>query len=133
MLVSALDHVNIRTGNLQAMIDWYTKFLGLKKGPRPEFDIPGAWMYLGDVAIVHLVEVAGDGGAGSEQEVKLEHFALRGNSWPDFKSLLDREGVPYKSYLIDEISILQCNIWDPDQNHIHVDFLVSESAGALAG
>ncbi len=129
MLVSALDHVNIRTGNLQTMIDWYSKYLGLKKGPRPDFNIPGAWMYLEELPIVHLVEVVGDGGAGSEQELKLEHFALRGNSWPEFKALLDRENVPYKTFLIDELNVLQCNIWDPDQNHIHVDFAMSDADG----
>lgn len=130
MTVTALDHVNLRTGNLSAMIEWYTKFLGLKQGPRPDFGFPGAWMYMGDLAIVHLVEVGDAGGAGSEQALKLEHFALRGRSWPELKGLLEREGAPYKLQTIEDFDILQCNIWDPDQNHIHVDFTLSESGEA---
>ncbi|MCR9238555.1 MAG: VOC family protein [Alphaproteobacteria bacterium] len=127
MLVSSLDHVNIRTANLQAMIDWYTKFLGLKNGPRPDFGFPGAWMYLGELPIVHMVAAENGGGAGSEQDLKLEHFAFRGNSWSEFKHLLETNGAPYKLQTIEEVDILQCNIWDPDQNHIHVDFPLSES------
>ncbi len=127
MLVSALDHVNLRTGKLDVMIDWYTKFLGLKNGPRPDFGFPGAWMYMGDLPIVHIVAVEGDGGVGSEQALKLEHFALRGNSWAEFKTLLEAEGVRYELVTIEDFDVLQCNIWDPDQNHIHVDFKLSES------
>lgn len=127
MLVSSLDHVNIRTGKLQTMIDWYTKFLGLKNGPRPDFGFPGAWMYVGDLPVVHMVAAEGNGGAGSEQELKMEHVAFRGVSWPEFKSLLETNSVPYKLQTIAEFDILQCNIWDPDQNHIHVDFSLTES------
>ncbi len=51
------DHVNVRTPNLQGMIDFYTEVLGLRLGPRPPFTFNGAWLYAGDQAVVHLVEV----------------------------------------------------------------------------
>lgn len=127
MILSQLDHVNVRTGNLQLMIEWYTRVLGLKSGARPDFGFPGAWMYLDDKPVVHLIGVDGDGGVGSDHELKLEHFAFRGSSWADFKSVLDSEGATYKLQKIEDFDILQCNIWDPDQNHIHVDFPLSES------
>ena len=57
MRLLAFDHVNVRTANLAAMVDWYDRVLGMKPGKRPNFDFPGAWLYLGDQALVHLVRV----------------------------------------------------------------------------
>ena len=73
MKINKLHHVNIRTNNLNAMIEWYSNILGLTKGKRPDTDFKfnGAWMYLGDTAVVHLVEVAGDARIGSEVDLKL--------------------------------------------------------------
>ena len=62
MQIGNLDHVNVRTSQLDAMIDWYSNILGLRQGDRPNFPFPGAWMYAGDQAVVHLVEVDGDPG-----------------------------------------------------------------------
>ena len=37
---------------------WYRDILGLRTGPRPDFPIPGAWLYAEDTAMVHLVAVS---------------------------------------------------------------------------
>ena len=50
-----LEHVNVRTANLDAMVEWYGRMLGMTSGPRPGFSFPGAWLYAGDHPIVHLV------------------------------------------------------------------------------
>ncbi|MEJ2178651.1 MAG: VOC family protein, partial [Gammaproteobacteria bacterium] len=55
MQIEKLDHVNVRTTQLDAMIDWYTNVLGMRIGDRPDFRFPGAWMYTGEAAPVHLV------------------------------------------------------------------------------
>ena len=55
MQISKLDHVNVRTANLAEMVDWYDRVLGLKSGKRPDFPFPGAWIYIGEQAFLHLV------------------------------------------------------------------------------
>ena len=60
MELGRLDHVNVRTANLENMVSWYGRMLGMKSGDRPNFPFPGAWMYVGDQAVVHLIGVAGD-------------------------------------------------------------------------
>src|SRR5690242_17690871 len=42
MTMAWLDHVNIRTANLEAVSKFYSEILGLRKGPRPPFGFPGA-------------------------------------------------------------------------------------------
>jgi len=120
MPVIAFDHVNIRTANLEAMIAWYVEILGLAPGRRPEFRFPGAWLYFGDQALVHLVGVEAAPKAGGN--ITLEHFALRATGLNDFlKHLMDRD-VRHSIDPVPGIPVVQVNLHDPDGNHIHVDF-----------
>lgn len=116
-----LDHVNIRTANLEAMTHWYTDVLGLTEGWRPPFQFPGAWLYAGDDAIVHIVAV--DAEPGSDPgDLKLEHFAIRGDDLAEMRARLAATGTPAREVEVPGTTILQINIHDPDGNHIHVDF-----------
>ena len=126
MKIGKLDHVNVRTGNLDAMVDWYTSTLGLKTGKRPNFPFPGAWLYAGNQAIVHLVSVDGHPGAGSEVDLKLEHFALSATGRAEFEARLTASDQAFRTVDLQDIGIVQYNIWDPDGNHIHVDFQLGE-------
>jgi len=122
MTITALDHVNLRTTRLDVLTAWYVEILGLEIGARPDFGFPGAWLYAGDVAIVHLIGISGDPGAGSEGGLKLEHFALRATDAARFEARLNARGVTYRTSEIAELGVVAYNIWDPDGNHIHVDF-----------
>jgi len=126
MEIKALDHVNLRTAQLDAMIAWYTDVLGLKQGARPNFASDGAWMYAGDAPFVHLVRVDDAAGVGSEVALKLEHFAFSATGRAAFEARLQEHGTEYRTVPVDSIDIVQFNIWDPDGNHIHVDFAADD-------
>ncbi len=123
MTLTRLDHVNIRTQNLAAMIKWYGEVLGLKSGKRPNFPFNGAWMYLGDQPVVHLVEFKNEDLVGGEANLKLEHFAFSAQGLSEFEAKLERLDISYKRADVTEFNCVQINIWDPDGNHIHVDFV----------
>ncbi len=128
MPLKQLDHVNVRTANLDAMVSWYRDILGMHVGDRPQFSFPGAWMYVGDQAVIHLVGVVdGNPGAGSEGELKLEHFALSANGLQEFEANLVSAGEKYMRRDVPGGVITQFNVWDPDGNHIHIDFPTSRS------
>ena len=55
MALERMEHLAIRTDNLKPTVDFYTKVVGLREGPRPEFGFPGHWLYLGDTAVIHLI------------------------------------------------------------------------------
>lgn len=122
MKIERLDHVNIRTAQLETMVAWYEDILGLKRGPRPDFGFPGAWLYAGEDAIVHLVTVEGEPGAGSEQPLKIEHAAFAATGLAAFEAHLKARGEKVRRVEIADFGITQLNIWDPDGNHLHVDF-----------
>ncbi len=126
MAISKLDHVNVRTTQLNRMIEWYTTVLGLRSGERPNFSFTGAWMYAGDHAVVHLVGIEGEPGTGAEVPLKLEHFAFSASDSKAFEISLQRSSIPYRKSELSEFGLIQINVWDPDGNHIHIDFPISE-------
>ncbi len=126
MQIRKLDHVNVRTTQLDVMINWYTNVLGMRNGDRPNFPFPGAWMYAGDAAAVHLVGIEGTPGTGSEADLKLEHFAFSATGGDEFEARLRAMGEQYRRLDLPEINLFQINLWDPDGNHIHIDFTLDE-------
>jgi len=124
MTVSKLDHVNIRTSNLEGMITFYESLLGLKAGARPPFPFPGAWLYCGDQAVVHLVGIADD--ASAKSGISLEHFAFTALGLRRFLAKLEAQDVPYDTRRLPEWGHWQINLHDPDGNHLHVDFAPDE-------
>ena len=119
MQLGSLDHVNIRTANLIAMTDWYCRVLGMEQGARPPFNFPGAWLYADGRPFVHLVGVAKQPAGG---EPRLEHFAFSASGMTEFTARLEGEGIDYRPAKVPGTAITQINLFDPDGNHIHIDF-----------
>lgn len=126
MQIEKIDHVNLRTNDLPKMVAWYTNILGLHSGDRPTFPFHGAWLYAGKKAIIHLVEVNNNPGFGSESDLKLEHFALSAKGKTEFEAKLLASGEKYQTNEVSDIGVIQYNLWDPDGNHIHIDFQLHE-------
>jgi len=124
MQIDKLDHVNLRTTQLEVMTAWYGDVLGLMPGPRPNFPFPGAWLYAGDTAVVHLIGIDAPEGIGSEQALKLEHFAFTATGQATFEDRVARMAIHVRRVTVEETGMVAYNIWDPDGNHIHVDFVL---------
>lgn len=127
MKLGALDHVNVRTPDVERMADWYTRILGMRQGKRPGFSFPGAWMYVEDRPFLHLVGVDRPLPA-HQDDLRLEHFALSATGLGDFLTHLKSEQIEYRLSKVPDFPIVQVNIWDPDDNHIHIDFHEDEAA-----
>jgi len=127
-MIRDLDHINIRTARLDEMVAWYEERLGLMRGPRPDFGFPGAWLYAGERALVHLVGVAEEPVA-HQGDLKLEHGAFRATGFAAFVEALKAAGEPFRVADVPGTEIVQVNVWDPDGNHLHVDFDAAEAEG----
>lgn len=125
MNITRLDHINLCTHQLQMMINWYTDILGFEQGPRPDFPFGGAWMYRDNQPLVHLVAVAQK--PSQSGDLHLEHAAFTSTGLQDFRAHLTDKGVKTEEVRIEDFGILQVNIWDPDGNHLHIDFDLSEA------
>ena len=125
MRIDTLDHVNLRTTKLEELTRWYEEVLGLTNGDRPKFPFPGAWLYAGEQAVIHLVGIEGEEGAGSDVALKLEHFSFRATGREAFETRLRSRDERFEKFEIGQTGIVAYNLWDPDGNHIHVDFAKS--------
>lgn len=123
MTLAWLDHVNIRTADMPRMVRFYTDVLGMLEGERPSFDFNGSWLYCGERAAVHLVEIERGAGAGKPGiERGIEHFAFRARGLAAFLEMLRRNDIEYHIAVVPDILIKQVHIRDPDGNHIEIAF-----------
>ncbi|SMF82362.1 Glyoxalase/Bleomycin resistance protein/Dioxygenase superfamily protein [Tistlia consotensis] len=125
MALKQLNHVNLRTADLDRLVDFYGEVLDLRPGWRPPFDFPGAWLYCGEQPVVHLV---GESRPRAGHDPKLEHFAFAAEDLGGFLAHLRARKVAYWVRIVPGIELRQVNFLDPDGNHIHVDFDRSEDA-----
>ncbi|MDU8910799.1 VOC family protein [Aestuariicoccus sp. MJ-SS9] len=124
-MIERLDHINIRTAKLDAMVDWYGEVLGMTPGPRPDFGIPGAWLYANGQPLVHLVEVPEEP-SDPGTDLKLEHGAFSAKGFERFHAALEARGERMRILKVPGFPLVQVNIWDPDGNHLHIDFDADE-------
>lgn len=55
MSIQAMNHFTVLARDLAATKAFYIGLLGFTDGPRPPFDFPGAWLYIGDHAVLHVI------------------------------------------------------------------------------
>ncbi len=120
MALERLSHVNLRTANLDEMLDFYRRVLGFSPGKRPPFSFPGAWLYCNDQPVIHLVGV--ERAPTPSDELRLQHFAFEATDFVGFITKLDALGVTYRVGELAGWGIRQVHLVDPDGNRLHVDF-----------
>ncbi len=126
MALIGLDHVNIRTADLDGLCRFYEDVLGLAQGPRPNLNFGGAWLYCGDSAVVHLVALSKP---AKVDEVQIEHFAFRAEGLAVFLARLDGKGIAYKQTTVPGSGRQQVFIRDPDGNRVEIQFGAEDSEG----
>lgn len=124
MKIKMLEHINIRTRNMEGLKQWYSRILGLEEGYRPPFKAEGMWLYAGDIPMVHLLKY--DSGTNCPAPV-IEHFCMRAEGLESFLETLKTEGIEYRTLKVPELRILQVYITDPEGNNMHIDFQPEEA------
>lgn len=126
LTIGRLEHVNVRTAKLDAMIAWYKRILDMDTGPRPDFDFPGAWLYADGSPFIHLVGVAAEP-SDPQEDLKVEHFAFSARGLGALLARAEAAGEKTGLRRVPGFPIVQVNLWDPDGNHLHIDFDVAEA------
>ncbi|CUW96673.1 MULTISPECIES: VOC family protein [Rhizobium/Agrobacterium group] len=96
-----LDHVTLRTADLEETRHFLQDLLGLTVGFRPDFSFPGYWLYRGDEPIVHLIP--GGGAAVSRDAEVIDHVGFRLEGYGAFRRRLDETGIRYSTMDLPEL------------------------------
>ena len=92
-----LDHVTIRTRDLQATRSFFLTVFDLKEGERPLAirRIPGHWLYSEGHPLVHII---GSQGSGFDRSAEaIDHVGLRLEGYAEFRSKLEQLGIHYST------------------------------------
>lgn len=143
MPLSHIEHFLLQTSDMEKTREWYTKVLGMRVGPSPDFKFPVFWLYIGDKDVVHVCE----GGKGVSQNRKkyvgqqseategtgvVDHIAFRATGLRDMIAHLKQLGVEFNQRQVDDQGLYQLFMLDPNGVKIELNYSSAEAKGLRA-
>lgn len=123
MAIQGMNHFTVLSSNLMNSKKFYVEILGLKEGHRPDLSSPGAWLYVGGQAILHIM-------AGKSIPEKpagvIDHIAFSANHLQQTIDVLKQHGIAYDLHRLKDLEIWQLFFHDPDGAKIELDFPANE-------
>ena len=94
-----LDHLTLRTKDLEAAKAFFETVLGLEVGYRPAFPFRGYWVYAAGQPVVHLIP----GGPIDRTRETIYQVAFRADDHEAVRLKLDRLSIPYSQMDLPEL------------------------------
>lgn len=124
MSVQRIHHYSISAPAqiLEDMVQFYGDILSLEVGDRPDFGIPGYWLYAQGEPILHLIE---DENRAESPKGYFDHIALRCENRDKIRATLDQKGIAYSEFEfpVGDTGQAQIVISDPAENTVELNFL----------
>jgi catechol 2,3-dioxygenase-like lactoylglutathione lyase family enzyme len=139
----SLNHVSIRTTDIEATRRFYVDVLGLQVGPRPEFPFPGHWLYQGPLteyanAAVHVIGIDSNDPVGLQQYLgergadalhgsgAVDHIAFFATDLPGMMVRLQRLGIEARQRTVPGVGLHQLFLDDPSGVVVELNYPVGE-------
>ena len=119
MTIKSLDHVNIRTSKAKATMKFYTEILDFSEGYRPPFNFPGAWLYAGENAVIHLVF---EDSESSNNYNPVDHIAFKASGYQETIKRLESANWGYRCSDVPDSKIRQIFLVDPNGVKLELNF-----------
>ena len=118
-----MNHFTVLSSNLERSKQFYIQILGLKEGYRPPFTFPGAWLYVENQAVLHIM-------AGKPMPVVasgvIDHMAFTASNLQEMVNMLKRHNIPYDLHRLMGLETWQLFCHDPDGAKVELDFPADE-------
>jgi lactoylglutathione lyase len=139
----AINHILLRTHDLEEMGQFFEQSLDLKKGYRPPFNFPGSWLWSDDKPLIHLTEL---NPADTEQSDHLggqrtipntgmgtvDHIAFSGSDYPRLIARLKHHHLDYFERAVPLTGEHQVFVEGPEEVRVEIQFDSNQLArGAL--
>ena len=138
MPITMFDHYTLRSADIDLTASFYERIMGFRVEKLETFAFPMRLLFLGDRAIVHLMETgpaldeflarsAPCYATGVERQTgNMEHVAFNATGLREFKETLDAVGVRYVQRTLEDYDLAQFLFDDPDGVEIEVNFPLAE-------
>ncbi len=124
MAIAGMNHFTVLTDDVGATVGFYRELLGLTEGPRPAFDFPGAWLYAGAQAVLHVV---GGRGRSELRAGVIDHMAFSATGLAPTLAALDARGIKYACRKQVGSGVWQVFFHDPNGAKVELDFAANEA------
>lgn len=123
MAVEGMNHFTVLTDDVPRTVEFYSRLLGLTDGPRPDLGFPGAWMYAGEAAVLHIV-----GGKAREQlrAGVIDHMAFTATGLADTIATLTAYNIEHVCRQQAGTRLWQVFFHDPNGARVELDFAPDE-------
>jgi catechol 2,3-dioxygenase-like lactoylglutathione lyase family enzyme len=125
MAVIGMNHFTVLARDLQETKSFYVDLLGLVQGERPDLGFPGAWLYAGGAAVLHIV--AGRALPADPRGV-IDHMAFTARDLAGTVSRLRARHQRYDLRRQAGAGIWQLFCFDPNGARVELDFDPAEPA-----
>jgi catechol 2,3-dioxygenase-like lactoylglutathione lyase family enzyme len=127
-----MEHLLVLSDDIEETKRFYCEVLGLRSGERPPLEFPGYWLYLGDVACVHVAErgpytahartlglAAPDPAPGSGS---VDHIAFSADDYEAVAARLQRGGIEAIENAVPAAGLRQLFVEDPNGVRVEINF-----------
>jgi catechol 2,3-dioxygenase-like lactoylglutathione lyase family enzyme len=121
-----LDHVTLRTHDLEGTRAFLEDVLDLRPGYRPAFSFPGYWLYADNEPVVHLIP--GHGGPVDRAGETIDHVGFRLTDHDGMRRKLEGLGVSYSRMELPELGERRLFIRTPTGILLELVFRETETA-----
>jgi catechol 2,3-dioxygenase-like lactoylglutathione lyase family enzyme len=140
MPLSHIEHFLLQTADMDATREWYTKVLGMRVGPNPDFKFPVFWLYLGDKDVVHVTEggknvsenrkkYVGQESQATQGSGAIDHIAFRATGLKQMIEHLKALKVDFKQRQVNDQGLYQLFMFDPNGVKVELNYANAEAEG----
>lgn len=121
--IRGMDHFTVVSDRLDETVEFYER-LGLVIGPRPDFGVPGHWLYSGQTPILHLIGVDA---MPHPRRGAIDHIAFAASGLQRAIDTLKAAGVAYRIVRVPRpYSYWQVFCEDPNGAEVELSFAADE-------
>lgn len=132
MALERMEHVTIDTDDVEKTKTFYCDVLGMTDGYRPDFGFEGLWLYVGDVACVHVCEWDSYKVFTEERGIPMsrrgngtgafDHVAFNAKDYEGTVARIEKAGLDYGTAYVPDIPLRQIFIKDPNGVIVELNF-----------
>ena len=135
MPATDLQHLVIKTDDIDATVDFWNEVIGSHSVRRPNFNFPGAWLQFGET-MLHLYggEAAQNKDGGYDRgSASIDHVALSANGFDEMRDLLNAKKLDWRQMCIPSFDLWQLFVHDPNGVLVELNFDATKEPDPSAG